>query len=102
VMNSVGNLLGEASTYYDMAQEQAKSKARKKGSKRTEGQALKYFRRAARQTGRAYEQRATPSSITNWEADIDTAPAVDQRVWGAEPDWEIKEAEGAKLRKWET
>jgi hypothetical protein len=101
VLTDIGNLLGESSTYYDMANEQVGSKSRKKKSNRAERQALEAFRRAARASGMVYSERATPDRIKDWESGLDLAPKLDSRRF-ATPEFEVKEAEGATLRRWET
>jgi len=102
VLTEIGNKRGEASAAYDMANEQKSSSTYKKKSNSAEKAAIRSLRAAALQTGRGYSERATPSSITNWEGSANIENRIDPRQWG-EPVLEMKDAEGAssRLRRWE-
>jgi hypothetical protein len=102
VLTEIGNKLGEAAQYYDMANEQASSSTSRSKSKSTQKSAMDNLRAAALETGKGYKERATPTSITKWEGTANIKNTTDARQW-AKPELEIKDAEGAsgKLRKWE-
>ena len=100
VLTEMGNKQGEASAAYDMATEQKSSATYKRLSGTAEKSALQSLREAARMTGKGYAERATPKSITEWEGSADIQAHSDPRRWG-QPTLEVKDAEGAKLRKWE-
>lgn len=102
VRTEIGNKLGEAAQYYDMANEQKASKANKSAAASTSKRALDWLRGAALESGKGYAEKATPTSITKWEGSADIENTSDARQWG-QPQLEMKDAEGAssKLRKWE-
>lgn len=100
VYTEVGNKLGEAAQYYDMANEQVESKTTQSKMKATEKSALEALRDAAKQTGMGYREKAAPSSITKWQGSAKIENSTDARQWG-QPTLEMKDAEGATLRKWE-
>lgn len=102
VLTEIGNKLGEASQYYDMANEQVTSKSSKAKAKSSSKAALDNLRAAALETGKGYAERATPATITAWEGTAKIRNSSDARQWGRQ-ELEIKDAEGAsaKLRKWE-
>ena len=100
VETEIGNKLGESSQYWDMANEQLGSGTRKKQAKSTHSQAMASLRAAAGETGKGYAERATPKSITEWEGTANLRNTTDPRQWG-EPVLDVKDAEGAQLRKWE-
>ena len=102
VRTEIGNKLGEAAQYYDMANEQKASKANKSAAASTSKRALDWLRGAALESGKGYAEKATPTSITKWEGSADIENTSDARQWG-QPTLEMKDAEGAssKLRKWE-
>lgn len=100
VFTEMGNKLGEASQYYDMANEQVESKTTQSKMKAAEKSALQALRNAAKQTGQGYTEKATPNSITKWQGSARIENSTDARQWG-QPVLEMKDAEGATLRKWE-
>lgn len=102
-LTEVGNKFGEASSYWEMANEQQGSKKRRKRANSTEKQAVEYLRKAAKQTGRAYENKPLPEWIENWEGEAEGLEySTDQRSFGATPELATGRAEGATLRRWET
>lgn len=101
VLTEVGNKQGEASQYFDMANEQVASKTTQGKAKSAEKAALANLRLAAKQTGRRYSERAAPTSITKWEGTAKIENTTDPRQWGQQT-VEVKDAEGAQLRRWET
>lgn len=102
-LTEVGNKLGEASSYWEMADEQQGSKKRRKRANSTEKQAVEYLRKAAKQTGRAYENQPLPEWIENWEGEAEGLEySTDQRSFGAPAEIATGRAEGATLRRWET
>jgi hypothetical protein len=102
VLTEIGNKLGEAAQYYDMANEQLSSKTYRSNAKTTSADALAQLRAAALETGKGYTELAAPTSITKWEGTAQINNSTDARQWGTQ-ELEIKDAEGAssKLRKWE-
>ena len=102
VRTEIGNKLGEAAQYYDMANEQKSSKAAKSAAASTSKRALDWLRGAALETGKGYAEQAAPTSITKWEGSADIENTSDARQWGNQA-LELKDAEGASatLRKWE-
>lgn len=100
VNTEVGNKLGEASQYYDMANEQKASATYKKGAAATHAEAMKNLKAAATWTGSGYTEQATPKAITDWQGTADIRNRSDARMWGQQA-LEVKDAEGAKLRKWQ-
>ena len=99
VLTEVGNKLGEAAQYYDMANEQVESKTSKDKAKSTSDAALSLYRQAALQAGKGYVERATPATISAWEGTAKIENTTDARQWG-QPAISVKDAEGATLRKW--
>lgn len=100
VHTEVGNKLGEAAQYYDMANEQVESKTSQKKAKDTSKAALDALKAAAKQTGQGYTEKATPGSILGWQGTAKIENTTDARQWG-QPTISVKDAEGATLRKWE-
>lgn len=100
-LTEIGNKLGEASTYWDLANQEQANKLRKRKSKNTSKQSVQYLRRAAKQTGKSYSQRELPDRMADWENPIDVDQRIDSRAWAA-PEVSVREAEGATLRRWET
>lgn len=102
VMTEIGNKLGEASQYYDMANEQRSSSTYQSKAKSAHNAAMSSLRAAALETGRGYRELATPDSIKKWQGTANIRNTTDPRQWGQQT-LEVKDAEGAssKLRKWE-
>lgn len=100
VYTEIGNKLGEASQYYDMANEQVESKTTQTKTKETEKSALQSYRDAAAETGKGYTELAAPGSITQWKGSAKIENTNDARRWGQQT-LEMKDAEGATLRRWE-
>lgn len=102
VLTEVGNKLGEAAQYYDMANEQKKSSTATTGSKTMTAAAMAYLRDAAKETGKGYAELAAPTSITKWQGSANLRNTTDPRQWGDQT-LEMKDAEGASsaLRRWE-
>jgi hypothetical protein len=100
-LTDIGNKLGESASYWGMAQEASGSRLRKAAEKRMERQANAAFRRASLETGRAYDERATPDRITDWEGG-DSFENSSASMRFARSGADIKDAEGATLRRWET
>lgn len=100
VLTEVGNKLGEASQYYDMANEQVESKKSSSAAKAASDSALANLRAAAKETGKSYVERATPDAITKWEGTAKIENRSQPRQWGQQT-VQMKDAEGATLRRWE-
>lgn len=100
-LTDIGNQLGEAASYWGMANEAQESDFRAAQEKRLQRQSNKAFRKAARQTGRSYAEKATPGRLTSWSGQGEFESDLDNRRFGATPEFETGEAEGATLRRWE-
>jgi hypothetical protein len=99
-LTEVGNKLGESAQYYDMANEQKASSSYKSAAKKANDEALRTLRAAAAETGKGYKERAAPTAILGWKGTAKIENTTDPRQWGDQT-LELKDAEGAKLRKWE-
>jgi hypothetical protein len=99
----IGNKLGEAAQYWDMANEQKSSGSYTGKAKSANKSALAYLNAAAKETGKGYRELATPDSVLKWKGNADLRNTSDARQWGQQA-LELKDAEGAsnKLRKWES
>lgn len=100
VMTEVGNKLGESSQYWDMANEQESSSTRKKRAKTTNKSALAWLKKAALETGKGYTERKTPTKITGWTGSADLENSTNPNQWATQ-ELEMKDAEGATLRRWQ-
>lgn len=101
---NLGNLFGQQSELYGMAQEQKGSKATKKLRKQAVAQSDAAFMKASKQNAMVWENPGIGDQLLNWQGRGDFASdlgprTIDQAVTN-EP---IKaKPEGATLRKWTT
>ena len=83
-----------------MANEQVTSEDSKSAAKEAADRALEAYRDAASETGNSYAERAAPDRITKWQGSAKIENTNDARRWGQQT-LEMKDAEGATLRKWD-
>lgn len=94
-----GNKLGEAANMWGEAVESWSTDARKKAEKKAKTDSEKAFEQAAKMTGKSYTELPVSSGIKNWKGRGEFDTVVNPQQF-ARPELQLREGEGATLRRW--